>query len=578
MSWSRALRTHPVRALFPFAASAAMMGIAYFGTSTGFLAARIGRSLAGKELVTERTSREERRWIDEALPEVYLPSPVGPPPCLDGLRTVSPALREEIKGALAPQPPDLHQLSGLQLNHRDSWLPGLVLGNVLLREGRIIEADRVLTETLRRESVQVSLRSVLLADKEGTGGPPTEEVLALVHLLQAAGATRIAQHLSGPDLWWALRSPLAGAHLIGSRRENGLAISLPAWFEVPLPSPGCPEDGREITTYALYNNLIVGYLQNRDFVELEDRRLTAFARPYRDPPKENPLYSILQRLAGEWDPDREYLVWATSDAERLLRARLLSGMGLPRDPRLCVNLAQLLDRLDTVCPAEALQSLLAWRDGLVEIAREGRNRITLSQRRELEWALTRLAFVGATRNGRSPSIRWKDLGPLEAKTQKVIAALFTSWRTRAEPRTWARTVLERGGSSIREKLGKRTDAWLLASRRDLLDSLSQLAAIRQGSEKREVTRLAWTLLDGDDPRPPGMGNARSIAYLTPLRPGTGLIVLLAGVVSWLLAAWLALQVRAYQETTISFYRVEIEERLRRTRERAEESPMSRGES
>jgi len=570
MTRASELKRHPIRELSPFVAglltAATLFLYQILATNPAVVALRVSRLLAGREVAAERTIKEERRWIDEALPAVFVPTLSGSLPCIEKLETVAPALRAEIAQTLAPNRSRLQRLGDLYARNPESWLPGLVLGDVLLQEGRFAEADRVLSDTLRRPSTQASIRSILSAGDQATGGPPDEEVMAMIHLLHAVGYVRLTQNLAGPELWSALRTPISCSRLIGARRAE-FAMPVPPWVELKIPAPGCAPTASSLSTYSLYVNLLVGYLANRDFIETEDRRMAAFSRPYRDPPEDNPMLAALRRVSEEWDPNREYLVWAISDAERLLRERLMNGQGLPRDPHLSLNLALLMDSVAEVCPTLAVRTLMEQRDGLAHSARAGRRQVPPRQRQMFDRGLARLEFIEASRRGRRIQVGWSDLA-LPPEQQEAFAAVEATLQVRSNLRDWAKVILEGGENDFRDKLGRRRIAWLAASRQDLTTLLAGLAANRQESERRDILRLARNFRKSGDPQIAGLSeldNVFDFTFDTPAMKGwpKALVsAVLAGVIAWLFTTWLTLQIRDYQETATSFYRLEIEERLR----------------
>lgn len=572
--------------------------------------AELGRLLPARP-TAERAAAVEAGWVDEALPERYLASPPPAPPCPEGLSTVPADLRRRVAelqpAARRGDEEALAALGELARERSDSWLPSLAYAHALIAHGRLGDAERVLDQSLERGAGGRLNTAAKEARRRGWRGPPREEVLAAIHLLHAAGYVKIERNRpSSPPLWRALKDPIGHTRLV--------APGDPSWLELRLPAPGCEGGEAALTTFDLYNDLIVGYLETGEFREAAAARARELERDYRDPPEDNPLQAVLARVREDSPPEREAWVWALSNAERLLRERLWGSDLAPPDPLLAVNLAQLLESARPEAPDEALRGLDRQQAALAEAAAEGRARVPAAQREDFDGALARVALLAAIRGGTAPALPAEATAALDDEDRETVAAVRAALALRARPEAWAEAAAsgevraasapstdgsgsgergsgERGsggsgtGSSAArgeaaavpsvepeaaEALAERAGPWLAASRADLAASLARQVRGAPEPVREEVARTAESLLRPGDPRPPELAEiARGLGVAWRLSPAVlatsgwaaALAALLAALVAGLVGAWIALHLRLRRSLFTSYYRLEAVERL-----------------
>lgn len=516
----------------------------------------------------------EREWIDDAFELRWIPAPPASPPCPDGVRTVPGPLRNAVAGALAggTSPDALARLGALAREHRESWLPALAYAVRLIEAGRLADAERVLDAQLEG-GAGAALEARVRTRRDRGWAQPREEVLAAIHLLHAAGYARLARHRTDPSLWPALKNPIGYAKLVADG---------PTWIRGRLPAPGCgEEEGRSLSTYDLYNNLIVGYVDPGGFTGSAAARARELHRRYDDPPEANPLQEVMQAMLaepeGEPAPERESWLWAVSNAERLLRERLW-GTAAPPDPLLALNLAQLYESARPLARDEALAPLAAGQAELVAAARAARDRVPETARPEFERALVPLELAAAVTAGRPPAIPEEAAAALGPAERETVEAMRSALRLRAEPAVWVAVVTgekddEEAAAAI-ETLGARRRAWRSASRSDFAASLARQVVGGPEELRRDVARRAETLLLPGDERPAaldeieeGLGLGWRLAPRVLLTSGWAAVLLaaLAAAAGGALGWWIATVARLRRSLFTSYYRLEAAERLRGAR-------------
>lgn len=517
----------------------------------------------------------EKGWIEGALDEVYLPAPLGAPPCVEGVESVSAEFRAETRAAMNGPTAALEALH----RRRNHWLSGLALGHRLVAENRVADADALFDRLLSRQGYRQRIELAQIARRSGRldGEPWNEELAALIHMLAASGSLKIHRNEVGGDLWWTLRSPIAGAKLYYARERRGLVHQVLDGFAVDIPSPGCAPGEGGLSSHDLYNNLIVGYVRVRPFEETPEKRKAEFARDYKDPAGENPLLAVLAARVARLDkePADEGRVWAISNAEKLLRDLRQQGR-LPGNSRLALNLAQLMEGEVAASPPEAREALLAQEAALLALAAKGRAQVADVQRPAFDAAFTRLALLEAGRRRTAPPPVPDALrkGLASDKQQALDRALFALERRR-EPAAWARLATEGAEGAddgIRERLGKDHRPWMSALREDAAATVARAAAGMDDPERRRLTREAGALLRTGDSTPEELVTLRrSFGWAfwagSILRSALGafLAALFAAAFAGLFAYWLALQLRFRRDLFSSFYRTEARQRLRNAR-------------
>jgi len=573
--------TTPILTVLPYLlAAGAVYGSYQWTRSDPETTADLAEYLQAGPVVTAYAGAVERQWIDEAFPEHYLPAPVTHLPCPTGIRAAAPAslrISEALAVAEDGRVDDAVAKLG-ELDQQDSsgWVAGLALGALLVRHGRLSEAETVLERVYDRQAVQSTIREAVAtaAQNRWQSGPATEDVRGAIHLLHAFGYVQIATHRGGDKLWHALKNPIGCAKLLALRGATDRLRRMPTWAEHRLRAPGCQDAADSLTTLDLYNNLIVGYLRNRDFEETPERREREFARGYDDPPEKNPLQTILRSAAEQFDPEREYWVWAISNAERLLKQRRQSGTGELTNARLAYNLAALTESAVAESPPEARQALLDQERSLLKVAYDRRQTISPRQLPELDQGLVRLTLAEAVRTGRLKSLPDEVTAHLTAAQQDVARALGFALVKRRQPEALLPVATGNDDEGARHALGGRAAAWLGAARRDLAASL----ALR-GSEVPREEKLWWVwwardILTPEDAKPDELvALEKELGFLWRLKPRNllragavpPLFAALVGILVWALSYWVTLQLRQRRDLLTSFYRIEAKNRLGRSK-------------
>lgn len=528
------------------------------------------------EVEALRTSAFEGTAVLETFPETYLVSPVGPPPCPQDLPSVSDSQLTAVRSALRGHGrslPELHQY------YDDGWLAGLLYGHQLIRDGQLDKAREILKELRRRANEEIpwsggSLPHVLWSAKLGKpewSSIPRENILAYANLLQALGYANLQLEQFGGLLWYSLREAIGCANLFGLRGPNGKADRTDSWELFSLPAPGCPAEKGGLTTYDLYNNLIVGYLRDRSFRDAQEKQRKEWSRGYTAPPNRNPLLATLRHATSNWEPEREHWVWALSNAERLMHAVSANKRPMPQHPQLSLNLAQLMQSALDMSPQEARESLLDQRDQLTEAAWNAAGGVDPTQAQEHALALTRLDLLRASRRGIEPRIGDSQLRQLTRDQRELAQGMVAALHARREPTSWLQAALGDSDGELRG-LGSRLGEWKSASRQDLAIALAKEANRTSGEEAKDRARAARAVLHASDPKPEVVEEAEK-AYLGTWErwlggPSTGGSVA-AGALSLALGAlgfwggwWFSFQLRLRREIFTSFYRLEALARLR----------------
>ncbi|MEM1204335.1 MAG: hypothetical protein AAGN66_13975 [Acidobacteriota bacterium] len=502
----------------------------------------------------ERARAVERDWIDQAFGAHYSLAPPVQAPCPEGLTGVPRSLRTSVRNAMGSPSDDA--LAQLTAQYPDAWLPPLALAHRLLGEGKNAAARRELATLYGRSKFQRLAGGSRLDD---------EELRAAIHVLHALGYAQMETNSQDPGYFWKLvKNPIGRVRLLSEGGGTDRRRGTPTWSKHRIRAPGCATgNGPVLTSFDLYNNLIVAYLVTPGFQESPARRDREFRRDYSDPLDENPLQHLLRRAVERHLGDREGWVWALSNAEVLLRDRRANGQGPPEDSRLSLNLASLALQAESLIEdgeVELEQAL--WRQ--VEVLTVAAGASALPEDPKVAAALGRLRLLVAGRNGdalprdaASLRTRWND--PQRGAADAAEAAVFA--------RSGSDGLAAALSGEVPDPLGKRSAAWLEALRRDAAGAVAAgaLSEADAGLRAREARRARRLLADAEAPRAlgeleatlpwgPRLKQMASVAGRSlPSRLAAALAV---AALVWLAVRRVALELRFRKALWTSFYRLE----------------------
>lgn len=281
------------------------------------------------------TRELERGWVDQALPADYLPTLVLEPPCR--LENGPDWAAEAFTAFRGQDEPALAELAG---DHPGSWLPPLLQSQVLAERG----AEPRALEVLRRFTAGPAYRR--LADSRGLSA---DDQRAMIHFWHRLAYLQHQTHSRDAKLFWqSLKNPIGRVKVLSATGAAGLPKDAPTWDQHRIYPPGC--SSARLSSFDLYNNLLVAYLEVPGFQETKKGRDQEFARGYRDPAEQNPWQVALERARQQELGRREGFVWAISNAEKLLRDRRANRLGPPEHAHLALNLALLASEAAALAP------------------------------------------------------------------------------------------------------------------------------------------------------------------------------------------------------------------------------------
>lgn len=520
----------PVLRLLPFVGALAAGVLAYV------VAARDPRRVVSIPFRSPALAEEERHWVDAVLPPRFLPAPMPPSPC----------------------------------GYIDSdWSDELVEAHQYIREGRTEDAGVVLSRYFSAPSgvnLQNDVSAAVHSASTSFTSPSTTDVLGAVHLLQTWAYVLLKDNATGPTLWRALKHPIGYTDLLSRRGVVGPLRGEYTWSRITIRWPGCDSTREDLTTYHLYNNLILGYLKNPEYRDSGDRREREFARTYDDPPDVNPLLAVLEKRRKEPPEGREGWRWAISNSERLIRKLTLhqNRDSLQAPPWLAANLAQILDsaRIETDPPV--VGPLLNQRDAMITAAEHGELDVAPEQRQDLALALARLQLLRAIDGEGPPRVSpWIDLH-LDSTQRSVVQAVSHATRWRRDPDVLVAALANRAPTD--SLAVQDPDAWSAAARHDLSRHFARIGAAAASRERGAWVRRARGMLAAGDPVPPELREleadkdvVRLLQQYPPLAFGVGLVA------SFPFLAYLAWLLGRREALWVSYYRIEAGERVRQQR-------------
>ncbi len=532
--------------------------------------------LRGARLLAERTPVVEVGWIEEAFPPRYLTSPPGALPCAS--RTNAPRrTRAAVETALVEARRGETQVAMDRLQRLGDrhWLPPLVLGLLLLdSQTEAAQAEFAQTENVSRSQL-VLVRAV---ERQGIRPSDNEQTLrAQIYLMQATAFLQIEHDRADDNLFTYVKNPIGFTKLLVQRGRLADVQSMPTWSQLEIAPPGCPPGTRgALSTYDLYNNLLVAYLKSPDYEETQSERDDEFKRTYRDSPVSNPLLMVLREVQQDLTGGENW-VWAISNAERILRWNPAS----PNDARLSYNLAALLDSALPHTPDAARASLLQRRDDLHQAALDLRDQLQAGERAELVVGLLRLDLLRAARQSRQPDALLLDAATLTSAQQRTADQLLAALARRIHPEQLASTFTQAGRTDashtqVGVELGERATDWLAALRWDTASTLGQIGLDRReeldSAQLLTYAQTGYALLDGQT-APPALAELRGLVddwrrWLLPdsVRLAWQILATVLALAVFLLLwrelHWIAVLLRRRKALLTSFYRLEADAQRR----------------
>jgi len=387
------------------------------------------------EISFKKALKIERNWIDKVFPQLdYLLAPVSPLPCIK-IKGIARAIRQKTQKALDFENAGDFQRAKQILSGSKHWLPVLTLVILSAKHNKEQDALQFLEKYLKanwkklKNSKQRTTRS------------------ALIHLGYMYGWLRIktGRYFGNYDLLWgSLKRPIG---------VSTFFIERPTTRNQSIPKPGGCSGAHKLTSYALYNNLIVAYMKTKNFnaTRQERNRECRRSATWRESQtfEEKPLLFVMKKLCPSNNIE-EYWIWALTNAESLFKQELE-----PQDSLLNINLMLLID------------SIIQRGDQTVEVQK------ALSQKRELLRRLSLKNWASAPKEYKSivaPSLvrLANNLNEIptdidsylnEEQAEVIEAIRFT---TDIREGDYSIQWLTKRRDEIKEKLGIRADDWINA--------------------------------------------------------------------------------------------------------------------
>jgi hypothetical protein len=532
--------------------------------------------LAALSVPAVKTAEVERGWVAEGFSSEYLVAPVGPMPCAAVADAVPPrdqAVVREAIAASAQADPEvrIEQLAAISDSAPGNLLVVQMLGTTLAESGRYPEAERVLTQGLERSGKDEEIIRAARA-----GAPLDLDDLAVstvIHVHHALGVTRLSQSSAEPP-WISLKNVIGSVKPLSRRRLLGTTRGQPAWSRLLIAAPGCSPTGAarpSLSSYDLFNNLIVGYMRGK-FTGTNRDRDREFARPTKNYPgaiHRLLLVQVDRARANGWQNEAQ--LWALSNVEQIIDWRM------PDDARLAFNSVQVIDWWTSGdrCPAEActpelLGEVQKVRDQLIEqmfrrrnVAEEQRGAFARGAVRVLASSSLERARVADAANALR---EW--LPPAERRTLDDLIAADAA--RHALPRWLFAPKAEDDAEATpaeppHAKLGSRADRWHHAAMTDVAAVCAKWAAQRPPAEQRAAL-IAIRQLLGPAEAPPELVQLeqqrsffdRMRLRLVASKTVWAMLALVLGAFVWLVLLWIVVHIREALLLRVSLYNVEHE--------------------
>lgn len=500
----------------------------------------------------------ERGWVAAPLfGDANLLAPVADPPCAGVVVTSS--LGGQIDNALRSG--NERELAELSTRNPESWLAALALANYYLREDQPVNAERALTRLYGQKSFR---------DRWARAGSSPAELVGQIHFFHALGYALLRNNAEPPSYFWDLvKLPIGKVKMLNEKGLSNLPIGTPTWRNHRVPSPGCSPSENDLTSFDLYNNLIVAY-KLKDFKGSKRQKEIEFYRGYSDPPERNPLQHALRAAVTTELAKREPWVWALSNSERLLRERYQESAGPPENARLSLTLAQVAAEAYHLVGGEAREGLSRQIGELLESAEGYRGELEEEELAELDAGIARLRLLAAIGgNGTLTSGCASGLSDEQCKTFERVR-LAVEGRSDPEKLTALIAGKPQPVAAVREALGENAGDWLSALREDLAEALARLGLASESPEER--ADLAWmarsTLpLGAATPEPlaqlvKSLGFSQRLGHALLSLPGRIILTVLATALAFIMLTWWSIQMLFRKALFTSFYRLEAQRKVR----------------
>ncbi len=528
--------------------------------------------LAALQMPAVRTAEVERGWVSEGFSSEYLVAPVGPMPCPAVADAVPPYQRNTIREAIAAATQSdedvrIEQLAAISDSASGNLLVAQMLATALIEAGRYPEAERVLTQALERSQED---ETIIRAARVNTSLDLDDRAVStVIHVHHALGVARLSQSSSEPP-WVSLKNVIGSVKPLARRRLLGTTKGEPAWSRLRIAAPGCTpgSNTRALSTYDLFNNLVVGYMRGKFTGTARDRG-NEFSRRKKTYPSgvhRLLLAQVDRARADEWQNEAQ--LWALSNVEQVLDFRM------PDDARLAFNSVQIIDWWTApercpadVCTAELKSEIAKTRDQLVEQIFRRRN-VDDEQRGPFARGAVRMLATSSLDRARVADAaramrEW--LPPAERGTLDDL--LNADAARRALPRYLFAPQSEEEEKEGEEppfaKLGPRADKWRAAAMTDVAAVAAKWAAQRPPNEQRAALIAIRHLLRGADAPQELKDLEQHRSWLDRLRMRAvasrvwwALIATLIAALVWLVLVWILVHVREALLLRVSLYDVE----------------------
>jgi hypothetical protein len=565
---------------------AALLGVAFYfnrvrATGVASLSDTAREELASLAVPARATAAIEQKWVaDDGFTSELLTAPAGPQPCEQCADVVPPLERPAVlEGLAALREPDpdvrIEQLANVNDTARGNLIIGQMLATELIEAGRYPEAERVITQALDStnadETIIAAARVSSTLDLDDVG------VSNIIHLHHALGVARLSQSSSEPP-WISLKNVIGSVKPLVRRRLMGTTRDQPVWSRLLIAAPGCPERGGgakpALSTYDLYDNLIVGYMRGK-FTGDDAVRAREFGRPRKTYPSKLHallLAQVVRARQNGWQNEAQ--LWALSNVEQVIDFRM------PDDARLALACVQVIDWWTQkgrcpaeVCTEELLGGIRSIRNELIEQAFKRRNVVP-----EQRTAFAR-SMVGLLASSTLDRARVRDAATamrdwLAPKDRRTLDDLLAADAARSALPSWLFAPREPDAESPQAKLGARGERWYSAALTDVAAAASKWAASRPVAEQRRAL-IAIRQVLGTASAPSeltALEQQRSFSDRLLLRVLASkafwaFVALLLATLVWLVLLWMLVHLREWWLLRVSLYNVELEHLRGRSEER-----------